>query len=79
MYLQPRLKDLNSKSRSTSPFPSIRQPRGYNVQDPGRPVYELESGSSRGPLLSAGNSVGSWDMSMVSICFVCDVMLRHGL
>jgi len=30
MFLPPRLKDLNSKSRSTSPFPSIiRQPRVY--------------------------------------------------
>ena len=40
---------------------------------------QSEPGSSHACLvLSAGNYVGSWDMSMVSICFVCDIMLRHG-
>ena len=92
MFLHPRLKDLNSRSRSTSPFPFIRQPHGYSgligqdANNISRSVEgennQCESGSSR-TCPSAGNSrsVGSWpwDMPMVSICFVCDMMLRHGL
>ena len=90
MYLQSRLKELNSRSRSTSPFPFSRQPRGHSGlsgQDASlmsRPVEgvgnQAEPGSSRARLVpSAVNSVGSWEMSMVSICSVCDVILRHGL
>ena len=90
MFLPRRLKDINSKSRSTSPFPSMGQPRGYSGLTSQDASYlsrhvegvnnQSESGSSRvHPVPSAGNSLGSWDMSMVSICFVCDVMLRHGL
>ena len=93
MFLQPRLKDFNSKSRSTSPFPFISQAHGHSgligqdASSMSRPVEgvnifdnQTELGSSRACLTtSAGNSIGSWDMSMVSMCCICDVMLRHGL
>jgi hypothetical protein len=95
MFLQPRLKDFNSKSRSTSPFPFISHPRGHSgligqdASHMSRPASvegvnifnnQTEPGSSRARLTtSAGNSIGSWDMSMVSMCCICDVMLRHGL
>jgi hypothetical protein len=79
MFLQPGLKDLNARSRSTSPFPFIRQPRGYSGQDASHMSRPGSSSARLAP--SAGNSFGSWDMPMVStgIFFVCDVMLKHGL
>jgi hypothetical protein len=85
MFLQPRLKDLNSKSRSTSPFPStIMQPRTYSGLIGQDASYisrhdQSDLGSlDTYPVPSAGNSIGSWDMSLVSSrCFVCDMMLRY--
>jgi hypothetical protein len=81
MFLPSRLKEVNSRSRSSSPFPFVRQPRGYSGlsgQDTSlisRPVEGVNNqsepgSSSRSHIVhSAVNSVGSWDISMVSTGF----------
>jgi hypothetical protein len=81
MFLQPRLKDLNSRSQSTSPFPSNVGKPGANYMS--RALVsagnQSDSESSRAHF---GDSFGSGDMSLVSTgqyIFVSDVMLRHGL
>jgi hypothetical protein len=72
MFLQPGLREFNSRSRSISPFPSTVghiEPRTsglLNIVHNEGVSDQYASLSHARPAFSAGNSFGSWEMSMVS-------------